>query len=677
MRFAMSALFTALILNGNAFAKDDSVNRGPKPAWVNSSEPLPVPDEAKGLAFVRYQDIFIHVDQRGQHIYSGFRIKLLHPNALQLGNLSLSWNPSSGETTVHSIKVYRGGTMIDVLPMTQFEILRREGQLEAAMLTGSLTAVATVPDLRVDDELEFAFTTRQRDPTLGNNDAGFLFLSPETAPGRYALQLSWAEGHRPNVKISTDIDPISTRSNQAIKLQLDNPSKLNLAKDAPPRFSWQRVIEYSDFADWLAVSRHFSPFFEQASTLKPNSLIKAEAERIAATHADPLDRAHAALKLVQRDVRYIYVGLDGGNFRPATADETWQRRYGDCKGKTALLLALLKELGIEAEAVLANNGGNDDGLEQRLPSPNAFDHVLVRARIAGKSYFMDGTMPPVVRPAAQPVLPYRWLLPLRTVGAALEKLEWQPATVPEEINLFEIDARKGFDQPALITSTTIIRGLAGLQQQVGFSSLTAEQLQEGLRQQLVGDTWQTIDSAKWHYDERAQASILTIVGTGTVDWKDGRRGSKSLSLPGGGFNPPEKRIRAAGQDQSLPFFTKGEFSCHVTTVRLPADTEPEQWSYNDGFDTRIFGRNYYRAFDFKEHSIRMIRGSRVEAQEIDAAKAAQDNGQIATFDNSMAWIYYDIDGPTAPEPSKQLVPATYDFDWTADNVPCLAAGSLK
>ncbi|WP_404482684.1 transglutaminase domain-containing protein [Novosphingobium sp. BL-52-GroH] len=66
---------------------------------------------------------------------------------------------------------------------------------------------------------------------------------------------------------------------------------------------------------------------------------------------------------------------------PATAEETWQRRYGDCKGKTALLLALLRELGIEAQAVLANNSGNDNGLAERLPSPRMFDHVLVRARI--------------------------------------------------------------------------------------------------------------------------------------------------------------------------------------------------------------------------------------------------------------------------------------------------------
>ncbi len=150
--------------------------------------------------------------------------------------------------------------------------------------------------------------------------------------------------------------------------------------------------------------------------LPPTSPLRQEAARIAAAHAKPLDRAAAALKLVQQDIRYIYVGLNGGNLTPASADETWQRRYGDCKGKTALLLALLRELGIEAEPVLVNSNGADDGFDQRLAGPQLFDHVLVRAHIDGATYWLDGTMPAVVPPAARPVFPVQWVLPL-TAGA--------------------------------------------------------------------------------------------------------------------------------------------------------------------------------------------------------------------------------------------------------------------
>jgi len=58
--------------------------------------------------------------------------------------------------------------------------------------------------------------------------------------------------------------------------------------------------------------------------------------------------------------------------------------------------------------------------------------------------------------------------------------------------------------------------------------------------------------------------------------------------------------------------------------------------------------------------------------EIDAAAAKHDNARIAAFDNSMGWISYNPDGQTASVGKGEKVPATYDFDWTAGEVPCVS-----
>lgn len=600
-------------------------------------------------------------------------MKLLHSTALQLGNLSIAWNPAAGTPTVHAIKVYRGGETIDVLEKASFEILRREDQLEAATLDGVLTAVLRVSDLRVGDELEVGLTIPASDPTLGRNGAGLLALGSSPSAGRYHMGLSWDKGRKPFLKITPDIAAAVLKRENALDLQFDNPAIRTPPKDAPARYQWQRVIEYSSFADWASVSRHFTPLFATAAKLAGDSPVKREAARIAAAHAGPLARAGAALKLVQQDVRYIYVGLNGGNLTPASADVTWQRRYGDCKGKTALLLSLLDELNIDAEAVLVNAAGGDDGLNERLPSPQMFDHVLVRARIDGVLYWLDGTLPAVAQPAPNPVFPLKWVLPLSAQGSSLEKIEWSPPTAPDEITMYEIDARAGFGKPARITSTSIVRGIKGLEQQVQFSSVASTQLLNTFRQELVGSTWQSIDDVQWRYDQKSAASILKISGMGAVDWEDDGKGVKSLALPGGGFNPPEKRVRAADQSQDLPFYTKAEYACHVTTVRLPLTTQARQWSSKPDFDTRIFGRNYYRAFELRDGAIRMVRGSRVEQEEVDAAVARKDNARIAAFDNSMGWIFYDPSNQKTEVGSGRGVPATYEIDWTARDVPCLSA----
>lgn len=638
---------------------------------------MTVPTDASGLIFVRRQDTLIHLDEQGQAHYVGYRIKLLHPNALQLGNLSISWNPAAGAPTVHTIKVHRDGQIIDILQNTSFEILRREGQLEAAMLDGNLTAVARIPDLRVGDELEVAHTIRIIDPTLGKNDAGLILLLGNPASGRFRMGLSWIAGQKPNIKMTDDMATVAQNGERSVEFRFDNPPTLTPPKDAPSRYNWQRVVEYSDFANWNIISRRFAAIFRNAAIFPSASPLKQEANRIAKAQTNPFDRASAALKLVQQDVRYVYVGLGGGNLTPATAEDTWQRRYGDCKGKTALLLALLAELGIEAEPVLASNAGADDGLDQRLPSLQMFDHVLVRAKIDGKQYYLDGTLPPVVLPNVDPVFPYKWILPLRTQGSSIERLEWRTATKPDELNLFEIDARAGFTQPARITSTIITRGIKGLERQVQLSGLTPGELLNAMRQQLIGDTWQMIDDVKWRFDQKTQASVMIVSGTGAVDWDDDGKGAKSLALPGGGFNPPSKRIRAAGQDQKLPYYNEPEFSCYVTTVRLPTDTQVKQWSFKQGYDTRIFGRNYYRAFDIRDGSIRMVRGSRIEQQEIDAESARRDNDRIAAFDNSMAWINYDPAGKRSAPVSGKSVPTTYDIDWLTNSGPCLSGAAVK
>ncbi|WP_297320287.1 DUF3857 domain-containing protein [Novosphingobium sp.] len=664
---------TAFALSGIAVqAQDQAVRTGARPAWAVVSEPLPVPDQVRGPIFNRRQNVQTHLDKNGEWVFVDYLVKLGDSNALQLGNLALSWDPAAGTPTVHSIRVIRNGVERDVLAGSKFEILRREDQLEASMLTGRLTAVMRVPDLRVGDELEVSYTLPAQDPTLRDANAGAMFIGPIPAPGRYDLRLSWEQGLEPTIRPTADLAPLVQRGPSSVWVEMDNPAALNPPKDAPPRYAWQRLIEFTDFSDWKAVSSRMAPLFSKAAVLAPDSEIRKEAAEIAASSSDPMARTQAALKLVQQQVRYVYVGLNGGNLTPASADETWRRRYGDCKGKTVLLLALLNELGIPAEAVLASNAGDDDGLDQHLPNPLAFDHVLVRARIDGHSYWLDGTLPEFYQPSERPVLPYRWVLPLAAAGDMIERLPWESSANPDTTVLFEIDAREGFAVPAKIRQTTIARGPQALAEYYQLGALNENQLESAFRQELEGSSvWNSIESVTWRFDPGQRASVLEITGTGPVDWEQQSGKSRSLTLPGGGFSPPDRRQRgSSGTADEVPFYTKPEFDCRVTTVRLPADTAEKDWSYNTSFDVLYFGRNYRRSFERRDGAIRMVRSLRSLQPEISPAVAAADNDRLTKFDNSMASIFYDP-GSYDRKGARERVPATYEVDWVANPLACL------
>lgn len=654
-----------------------AIPQAPAPVWATPSEPLAVPDGVEGPLFLRRQDSFVRLTATGHELFSSQLIRILQPQALEIGNIAIAWNPSAGAARVHRVTIHRRGTPIDVLAKAGFEILRREDQLEAARLDGLLTAVLRVPDLRVGDDLEIEYSVPLHDPTLGAVSQGMLFMGPAPAPGRYRLDLSWDKGQEPRTRITPELAALAKRGADRITVALDNPPALTPPRDAPPRYAWSRVIEFSDFPDWQAVSRRFHGLFASAATLAPSSTLREEAAQIAAAHPGKLARAQAALQLVQQQVRYVYVGLDGGNFTPASAEETWERRYGDCKGKTAMLLALLAALDIPAEAVLVSNDDATDGIDQRLPNPGLFDHVLVRATIDGTSVWLDGTLPDVIEGRTEPFLAYRWVLPLSARGSALEKLAEHPFALPQVMELHDIDASAGFDAPARWTRTTVLRGAAGLQQHALLSSVSAGQLEEAFKSRLAGsDAWDSVDRVTYRFDRASQAAILTITGTGPVNWeKEGEEG-RYLRLPGGGFSPPARRQRSGGTGagaEAVPFWQAPEYTCHVTTVRLPGGTDADHWAFNTTYATILYGELFYRMMELRkeDRTLRLVRTNRVEEPEISPAKAERDNGRLARFDNSMAILSYSPGEVAEPWGLLTPVPAISEVDWTGRNPPCL------
>jgi len=79
-----------------------------------------------------------------------------------------------------------------------------------------------------------------------------------------------------------------------------------------------------------------------------------------------------------------------GTHRPESPDRVLERRFGDCKDKVTLLVALLRRLGIDAQPVLVSTT-LDGRIDQLQPGPLAFDHVIARVRLGDATYWLDAT----------------------------------------------------------------------------------------------------------------------------------------------------------------------------------------------------------------------------------------------------------------------------------------------
>jgi len=93
---------------------------------------------------------------------------------------------------------------------------------------------------------------------------------------------------------------------------------------------------------------------------------------------------------VQDDIRYFGIELGQNSHRPGLPADVYARRYGDCKDKATLLVAILDRLGIKAYPALVSTDHQRE-MDNWLPTPGLFDHVIVTTELGGKRYWLDGT----------------------------------------------------------------------------------------------------------------------------------------------------------------------------------------------------------------------------------------------------------------------------------------------
>ena len=89
---------------------------------------------------------------------------------------------------------------------------------------------------------------------------------------------------------------------------------------------------------------------------------------------EPKDQARALYNWVSKEIRYVAIYFGAGGVVPHYANEIIKNRYGDCKDKTTLLIALLKAKGIAASSADINSGSSYSMPKLAVLGP--FNHVI-------------------------------------------------------------------------------------------------------------------------------------------------------------------------------------------------------------------------------------------------------------------------------------------------------------
>ena len=160
--------------------------------------------------------------------------------------------------------------------------------------------------------------------------------------------------------------------------------------DEPSMPPYEMVLQrlyVSTLPDWQAVSKWYWNLSQPHLEATTPEMEKTVDELTAGAKTD-MDKIKAVFYHVSKKIRYM--GLtpekDRPGFEPHDVKLTFDKKYGVCRDKAALLVSMLREAGLNAYPVLINVGVKRDA---EVPDPD-FNHAIVGVEIENRGICPDG-----------------------------------------------------------------------------------------------------------------------------------------------------------------------------------------------------------------------------------------------------------------------------------------------
>lgn len=307
------------------------------------------------------------------------------PSAVaQFGQLGLPYVKDYGDVQFNQVRVHKpDGTSRSVTDGV-LEDLNPFGINDASIPIDVRFKKLTIPRLEPGDRLSYSVVLTQKPFVPGDLSGEMKFFPlPMDGPQTYELDLP-AQSRirvelRPGLGATWETVP-SAQDRLVRRLSISVPPevlKAGARSEEQVRALQTPDVAYSTFSSWADVGSWWWRM-SQGQVLSDGA-VRAEAARLTAGKASPRERVEALAAFVGATVRYLNVSFGMGRMQPRAAGSVLASRFGDCKDKVGLLMALADAVGIEVRPVLISASRFD--LFDTVPGPHQFDHVIAVAKV--------------------------------------------------------------------------------------------------------------------------------------------------------------------------------------------------------------------------------------------------------------------------------------------------------
>lgn len=323
-------------------------------------------------------------------------LRVRHPEqALSARQTSITYSPMLQRATILESRLVRRDGSVLVANRTEQPLLPDP---ELRMWYDTRVITLTFPRLEEGDLIEIRYRVADRG-TVNQIGAGYFgeieFLG-ETVPvlaSKLVIDASVSRPvrhelvHLPAAPAAPVVAADATGDRSVTVIELPPLPAYRQFPSAPPAIERVPYATLGTIEDWDALGRTYAELIAKQTAIDAD--IRAavrEAVTGARTQREKVDAVYA---WVIENTRYVALEFGIHALKPYEVTSVFRRRFGDCKDKAALMVAMLKEVGIDANVVVIRT--SDLGLpETTIPALSYFNHAIVY--VPGEDLYLDGTV---------------------------------------------------------------------------------------------------------------------------------------------------------------------------------------------------------------------------------------------------------------------------------------------
>jgi hypothetical protein len=328
-----------------------------------------------------------------QSEYKHFAIRIISQAGVQDNSeVSVAFDPLYQRLSFHKIKVIRNGQSLDKLNLKKLKVIQREEDRASYEYNGLQDAVNVLEDIRAGDIIDYSYTVKGWNPIFNGRYSSFFSTGFGVPVYNIFYKIICPQNRPLNIKYFNEKNQTVSAiagANRVFEWSNTNIRPLKLQDKVPGWYDPYPQFMVSEYASWKEVNDWALKIYPKQVAASP-ALVKI-IKNISNENKTTAGQIKAALRFVQDDIRYMAFEMGEHSHRPAAPSKVLSQRFGDCKEKSYLLCTMLRAMNIAADPVLINTTYKKT-MAGWLPSPNNFDHMVLRAFNGKEWLYFDPTI---------------------------------------------------------------------------------------------------------------------------------------------------------------------------------------------------------------------------------------------------------------------------------------------